>query len=217
MSQYRIVFQNAEQIVYELDRRKPPAEDAEKKKKTQWKKKKKKKKKARIPNGPLVAAALIHEDTGTRHCVLDIYFAKKDYRNTERICRYLHVHLDAVFIRVHTRWRSPKRGKGNEYWRVGFRFPLSADKLRRVLHIKKGFPKINVCTGMSRMSEKEAAVLRRRYGNYASLFSFTAKPFQGHSWFESLSPCCNGCNKFTGRCTKMPRWDWRLSAGLRCP
>ena len=31
MSQYRIVFQNAEQIVYELDRRKPPAEDAEKK------------------------------------------------------------------------------------------------------------------------------------------------------------------------------------------
>ena len=133
MSQYRIVFQNAEQIVYELDRRKPPAEDAEKKKKTQWKKKKKKKKKARIPNGPLVAAALAHEDTGTRHCVLDIYFAKKDYRNTERICRYLHVHLDAVFIRVHTRWRSPKRGKGNEYWRTLQCSPSRTSLLRGTL------------------------------------------------------------------------------------
>ena len=119
----RIVSHDANKTTYEVWPKPKPT-------------KKKKKARPRIPKGPLVAAALAAaDDAGTRHHVQDIYFAYKHYTQTARLVRFLHHHLDAVFIRVRSNWRTSAtttRSKGGEYWRVGFRLPLSSDKLRRV-------------------------------------------------------------------------------------
>ena len=206
----RIVSHDANKTTYEVWPKPKPT-------------KKKKKARPRIPKGPLVAAALAAaDDAGTRHHVQDIHFAYKHYTQTARLVRFLHHHLDAVFIRVRSNWRTSAtttRSKGGEYWRVGFRFPLSSDKLRRVLHAnpKKGFPKVKVRPTTARppqgdMNEADNAELRR-HGNYAPLFSFTDEPFRTLPCL-TLSPCCNGCNGFKGPCTKVPWWNWKRAAGL---